>query len=470
MASVATCVAQSYNSFSVVPTNNNTSSLWTPQNIYAVDVNNDGIPDLIQDEAQAGSSPAGIFGVSIANGDGTFKPAAAINYPPGAGLLPMTFGDFNGDGKVDIAMPIIGKNTIAIYLGNGNGTFVNPWYFNIPLSAGQTFGASPLVAADFNHDGKFDLAVVGADQTNTTVYVLPGAGTGVFSSAQPILTVPTANTPSFDSVQSLLIGDFDSDSNADIALTATTGSNTGGYASSTIHVLYGAGNFTFEDTTPLVNTAPVNIGAGDLNSDGYTDIYGIDDNYHLFTLYGQPGRLFANYSLAIPPTAYFGSQYMPALAMADFNDDGRMDLVTTVASGQDAEVYMVFFLGTSSPGQFTTQTWNITSYSSVTYPTQPVAGDFNHDTKPDFAFVNTLSPGSSTIYTGLNTDTVGLWSNCDYPTTGRGIHVCSPDVSSGAAVNFNATSHSYGALRKMELWVDGKKLAEQHHTWEGNGS
>jgi hypothetical protein len=44
---------------------------------------------------------------------------------------------------------------------------------------------------------------------------------------------------------------------------------------------------------------------------------------------------------------------------------------------------------------------------------------------------------------------------------------CSPVVSSGSTVNFNATANSFGQLRKIELWVDGKKLDEQHHTWEG---
>lgn len=470
MSSVANCVAQSYTSFSVRPTsdNINTTSGYMPQNIYAVDVNNDGIPDLIQDYATAnGTAGLGGFGISIANGDGTFRPTVFYRYPPGVLLSPMAFGDFNGDGKVDIAMEAGGR-TIAIYLGNGDGTFVNPWYSTIPLSSGQTLGASAIVAADFNHDRKLDLAVVGADSTNTTIYVLPGAGTGLFSSANPILTVPNAGRDGGTAVASMVIGDFDSDTQADIALTATTADSTGGFASSTIHVLYGAGNFTFEDTTPLVNTAPVSIGAGDLNSDGYTDIYGLDDNgLRLYTLYGQPGRLFADYTLAVPPTSYRGgSGFMPTFAMADFNDDGRMDLVTTV--GQSAELYMVFFLAGPNPGEFTTQTWNITSYTLVPYPTMPVAGDFNHDNKPDFAFVNSFGPGNSTIYTGLNVSSQGLWSNCDYPTTGRGIHVCSPDVSSGAAVNFNATSNSYGALRKMELWVDGKKLAEQHHSWAGN--
>jgi len=156
--------------------------------------------------------------------------------------------------------------------------------------------------------------------------------------------------------------------------------------------------------------------------------------------------------------------------MGDFNGDGRMDLVTATDSANPT--YVLMFLGTSTPGQFDLQTWNLpnpTPTSTIGTLTAPVVGDFNHDGKAGWALVDYYNTGVEAVYyTGLNVTAGQLWANCDYPTTGRGTHVCSPDVSSGTAVNFNATSHSFGSLRKMELWVDGKKLAEQHHTWEGN--
>jgi hypothetical protein len=68
----------------------------------------------------------------------------------------------------------------------------------------------------------------------------------------------------------------------------------------------------------------------------------------------------------------------------------------------------------------------------------------------------------------LNATANGDWSNCPYPLTSRGISLCSPTSSTTGAVNFDATAHSFGQLRKMEVWVDGNKLAEQHNTWGGN--
>lgn len=471
MALALPCIAQSPTSFSIATTTADLSSTssWTPNNIYAVDVNNDGIPDLIQDSASTGvTGPLGEFGVSLGKGDGTFAATTAYALPPGVLESPMAFGDFNGDGKVDIALSAGGR-TVAIYLGKGDGTFQNPWYSVVPLSAGQSIAGAPFVAADFNHDGKLDLAIVGADSTNTTVYILPGLGNGLFAQAMPIFTAPTGLSASGSAVQSLLLGDYDSDDNADLAIAATTGNSDGGIASTAVHVLYGRGDFTFDDTTAVNFAGPLQINAGDLNGDGYTDMFAIDPiGYRLDTYYAQPGRTFATYTTAIPAAPYGGESDMATPAMADFNDDGHMDLVATVASGDAAKVYMMFFLASANPGEFTTQTWDVLSYTTVSYQTAPVVGDFNGDSKPDFALVQYFGPGSTTLYTGLNTTSGGLWSDCAYPTESRGISVCAPAGSSTAPVNFNATARSYEPLRKMELWVDGKKRAEQHNVWEGN--
>ena len=145
-------------------------------------------------------------------------------------------------------------HTIAIYLGRGDGTFVNPWYSVVPIAASQYIGG-PIVAADFNHDGKLDLAVVGIDSTSNTVYILPGAGNGLFSSADPVLTVPGEDNVSGEGIQKMLLGDFDGDQNADLAVVATTGNQaTGNIATVMVHVLYGNGNFTFEDTAPITSS------------------------------------------------------------------------------------------------------------------------------------------------------------------------------------------------------------------------
>src|SRR5690348_16865328 len=70
----------------------------TPMNLHAVDVNNDGIPDLIQDSAYQHQ-----FRVYLANGDGTFKTGFSYVFPSQyTSTTPMVSGDFNRDGKVDL--------------------------------------------------------------------------------------------------------------------------------------------------------------------------------------------------------------------------------------------------------------------------------------------------------------------------------------------------------------------------------
>lgn len=476
MASAAVCAAQATTTFGVVTSSDSTSTTsgWTPRNLYAVDVNNDGIPDLIQDQYWVSSMGAytlqPVFGVSIANGDGTFKAAVPYNLPPNGNSGPMAFADFNGDGRIDIALPA-GNHTVAVYLGRGDGTFVNPWYSVVPMAASQVDANASVLAADFNHDGKMDLAIVGTDDSTNTVYILPGQGNGLFSSAEPVLTVPGLANASGWGVQKMLLGDFDGDHNADLVVVAGTGNSTGGFASITDHVLYGRGDFTFEDTTPITSSNFGNvagINAGDMNGDGKSDLVVLDgDSYRLDTFYGQGDRTFAAYTQQLPPASYYsgGQDYFAqAPGIADFNDDMRNDLVT-ITSSPNGLVYLIFFLATSSPGQYTLQTWNMPNANGFQIPQ---VGDFNHDGKPDWVFNGNTYPGNSTFYTGLNGTTGGLWSNCDYPWTGRGIAMCSPAGDSGPTVNFSAAAHSFGQLRKIELWVDGKKLGEQYHTWGSN--
>jgi hypothetical protein len=210
------------------------------------------------------------------------------------------------------------------------------------------------------------------------------------------------------------------------------------------------------------------MNVGDLNSDSFSDLFAIDpDSYRLDTFYGRSDRTFASYTQQLPAASYPGGEdyFAPSPSMADFNDDGHNDIVT-ISSTNSGEVYLLFLLGTSSPGQFTLQTWNVPN-AKGSYQV-PQVGDFNHDGKADWVFNANTAPNSSTFYTGLNGTNAGLWSDCDYPNTARGIMACSPAGNSGPTVNFNATAHSFGQLRKIELCVDGKKLGEQYHTWDGN--
>lgn len=66
----------------------------------------------------------------------------------------------------------------------------------------------------------------------------------------------------------------------------------------------------------------------------------------------------------------------------------------------------------------------------------------------------------------VNQASSGWFGHCRYPRSGEGFNVCSRGTVSGSTATFNAAANSYGQLRKIELWVDGIKVSEQHHTWD----
>src|SRR5262252_6453345 len=123
------------------------------------DFNNDGIPDVITGN-NGGTSGYGVWG-NLGINNGRFH--NPINSAPGVGTFDMALGDFNGDGKPDVALAGYGNSTemlIQVMLGNGDGSFRKGQTIN--LASG--INGNGITAGDFNGDGKLDLALV----SNTT--------------------------------------------------------------------------------------------------------------------------------------------------------------------------------------------------------------------------------------------------------------------------------------------------------------
>lgn len=421
----------------------------------AIDVNNDGIPDILQ--SAIGSPSGSAFAVNIANGDGTFK--APVTYPISSNYNPsqLASGDFNGDGIVDLAFALQATNQIAIFFGKGDGAFGTPKMLTVALPSSSYFWDGSLLAADLNGDGHLDLIAPTAGSPSSAIYALAGDGTGNFAAPRSIY--------GSGNISQLVAGDFDGDAIADLAFLAPTSATNCDPQScpQTVHVLFGDGNFGFQDTTQYDSPDVVTFSAGDVNSDGITDLFGFDHGRQddLVVLYGRASGVLSSFTM--PTTGPAGTP----LALADFNGDGRMDLVTLGNSGNTrVEPYneLVFYLGNASGG-FTPQTYSIPGLGVMT---PPIPGTYNGGLKPDIAIVAKNPDGTSpTFLTILNTTSNAFWGACPYPKMGEGIAVCSPlSGSSASPIRFAAMANSYGSLRKIELWVDGKKLGEEYHAWE----
>jgi hypothetical protein len=138
-----------------------------PRGVVAADFNGDSVPDLA-----APNQNAGTVSVLLGKGNGSF--GSGVAYPAGAPLLTgLAAADLNGDGRQDlVVVNSVGAGTVSVLLGNGDGSFQPPQ--SVPV------GAFPLSVAtgDFNRDGKADLAVTNSG--SGTVTVLLGDGHGSF--------------------------------------------------------------------------------------------------------------------------------------------------------------------------------------------------------------------------------------------------------------------------------------------------
>ena len=172
-------------------------SIYKPSSIAAADLNGDGNLDLVVTRGFVKYKGGGVY-ILFGHSDGTFGSAVPLN-DAGSGAI---IADFNGDGKPDVAMGFNGA--IAIYLGNGNGTF------GAPLVEGSSV-VPPLLAADLNGDGFLDL-IANVDQTIGIATILLGHGDGTFTAQSQQYSI-ASGYPGFTQ---LATGDFNSDGKPDL--------------------------------------------------------------------------------------------------------------------------------------------------------------------------------------------------------------------------------------------------------------
>lgn len=310
----------------------------TPQSMGQGDFNGDGIPDLVTTYADGDE-----FCVSLGKGDGTFTLLGAQSSARFADVIAV--GDFNGDGKLDLVEPDFVNNSADVYLGNGDGTFQSA----IEYPAGFAYPFFVTVG-DFNGDGIADI-VVSTDFG--TFSVLLGNGSGGFNA--PIVSTSTS------ALGAMWAADLNHDGKLDLVAV-----NTANTASPSIAVLLGNGDGTFQPEADYsVPRGLFAVTVGDFNGDGVLDLAAVSGYISGGLSVQPPGTLSYLFGKGdgtfSPAVNYLAPTGADAIAVADFNNDGLLD-VGVASDGGIVSTYVQTTLAVSTFGlNFSTQTLNTSS-------------------------------------------------------------------------------------------------------------
>ena len=342
-----------------------------PRRMSAGDFNGDGKPDLAV-SLDSFSEPSRKLSILLNDGTGKFGAPSIINLA-GNPIVPV-ISDLNNDGKLDIVTGLSTGTTdgkVAILLGNGTGGFSQA--ANSPLSTGSN-NPGAVAVGDFNEDGKRDLAL---PDNFGELSILLGDGAGGFAEG--------VNTTTNGSTLSFLVADFNEDTHLDVLMGN--------------RMVLGTGTGSFG--TPTTVGIPADSGAGfavDVNSDNHLDVVAASISGLTIVLGDGTGTLVPGKSYASGFTI-FGA--LSAFAVpGDFNEDGKIDLVAVQRRG-------VGILDGDGTGAFNDA---LSHPVSVANPSYLVAADFNNDGKQDFATLspNTVFPNGSKLEVALGDGSGGF--------------------------------------------------------------
>ncbi len=399
-----------------------------PTQEAVADFNGDGKLDLAVNFCTNPDCLFPMVSVFLGNGDGTFTQSASF-----AGHYDLIIGDFNGDGKPDIAVGLSGISYLVEF-GNGDGTFTAQ---SVSLTPFDPY-LSCFASADFNGDGNADLVCVGSN--NTATVILLGQKNGSFVSA-------AGNPFSGGVTYGVVVGDFNGDGKPDFAVLDSPLA-----LDLSVEVSLGNGDGTFQSPvsthigsqlTPHGRDGVV----GDINGDGKSDLAiegsvtkgaAVSDGFMALLSKGD-GSFTLGPAIPIAPSPTFNGQTghssSGGIAVKDVNGDGKADVA--VLNDDVAQVLL-----SNGDGTFT-----VAEAADSGAETDPVweavvFGDLNGDGLPDLVGMNS-DAGDVTVYFTEHTETaVATLANVTVP--GTGSH--SLTAVYAGDTNFSASTSSAIAL------------------------
>ena len=337
--------------------------------VAAADFNGDGKLDL----AVINNASANVA-VLLGNGDGTFQ--AAVTYPLNAGgSLPsaLAIADFNGDGKPDLVIVNSSSGmsapSISILLNNGDGTF------GVATNVATPASGQSIAVGDLNADGFPDLWIGASPQS----FVMLGKGNGTFRAAQSYATSPSGTGGALG----VAIGDVNNDGKPDLLAT--------NFSQSTVGILLNTGGGQFANATAVpVQPGPSAIALADLTQTGNLDMVVANFSFNTATVrYGAGDGTFQDeLTISSGPAPV-------SVALADFSGNGFLGAAFADSSGSGITIV------NGAMNQTFSETYQFSSgVNRSSKPSGLAVADFNGDGKPDLAVVNF---GDNTVAVLLNT-------------------------------------------------------------------
>ncbi|NOK63344.1 MAG: hypothetical protein GFH27_549361n21 [Chloroflexi bacterium AL-W] len=282
----------------------------SPSDAAIGDIDNDGNPDVVVTDQSAN-----MVYIMMGNGDGTFV-QSPNSYNPGTHPKKVVLADLNNDNQLDIIVSNYVSNTISVLLGLGNGSFQAPVQYNV-----DEYPKS-IVTTTIDNDQFLDVIV--ANEQGRSVSILLGNGNGILQAA---VTYSLTGIP-----QSITVADFNNDGHADLAAALSQ-------RDQNVNVLFNNGNGTFQ--TPISYTTGStawSITTGDVNQDGSADLvigtYVYEQNQAINVHINNSDGTFQE------GVSYPTGQWPYDIAIADLNNNNKLDVVTANLYSDDISVFL----------------------------------------------------------------------------------------------------------------------------------
>ena len=356
---------------------NGTFAAWTtclinPQfsltSVAIGDVNDDHWLDIVVADMNLNN-----INIALGYGNGSFATPIAFSTGINSAPYAVAISDLNHDHRLDVVVANSGTGNVAILLGrphtgmNNTAEFLlGDYYFDFVTRIYYSTGASShpysIAVGDFNNDTHLDAVV--ANSGTDTIGVLLGDGSG-FLLNETIYYLSTTSQPRL-----VIVADFDKDHRLDIAVANFLGGS--------ISIFHGHGNGSFDEPLTIAigsNLNPSSLTSGDLNNDGWLDLVVTDSTGNTIELLF--GFRYASFQRPIRSTT--GINTGPcSVAVADFNNDGRLDVVTANYGRNNVGILLGYGNGTFTPP---------TMYANIneSHPWSVAVADFNNDTRLDIA-------------------------------------------------------------------------------------